>query len=301
MKTRFTSTVVAACVSVAVSLSPADAEALYGVSVFGNLVSFDSADPASVLSSTSITGNEYTGMGGGVYSINAIDFRPSTGTLFGLGNAPGSVYQLFTIDTITGAATKVGGEFSQSPSAFVFGFNFNPVTDQIRLVNNADQNGTINPTTGVYTAATTLTIGPASPTIVSASYTNSVAGAGSTTLYDINVDTTLMTVTVYQQTPENAGTLVFTSGPLVGVPTVLDLSFDISGATGVGFLSAADGGAFTTALYSVNPVTGATVALGTQADFLRTVAVVPVPEPSTVVLAGIGFTVLLALRRRRTA
>jgi hypothetical protein len=304
MKTPFTSMVVAACVSVAVSLCAAKAaksELLYGVSVFGDLVSFNSASPDVLLDSISITGNEYTGLGGGFYSINAIDFRPSTGVLYGLGNAPGSIYQLFTINIATGEATKVGGEFSQSASAFVFGFNFNPVTDQIRLVNNADQNGTINPTTGVYTAATALTIGPASPNIVSASYTNSFFGALSTTLYDINVDTTLMTVTVYQQTPENTGTLVFTSGPLASVPTVLDLSFDISGATGTGFLSAADGEFFVTTLYSVNPTTGATAILGTNDDFLRAVTVAPVPEPGVVALVGLGLAVILARRRTRTA
>jgi hypothetical protein len=110
-------------------------------------------------------------------------------------------------------------------------------------------------------------------------------------------------VTVYQQTPENAGTLVFTSGPLASMPTVLDLSFDISGATGIGYLSAANPDLFETTLYSVSPATGATETLGIHDNFLRavTVAPVPVPEPGVVALVGLGLVMLLARRRMQTA
>ena len=63
-----------------------------------NLLRFDSATPGTIDSTTPITGLQ------AAESIFAIDFRPATGQLYGIG----STGQLYTIDTTTAAATPVG-------------------------------------------------------------------------------------------------------------------------------------------------------------------------------------------------
>lgn len=64
------------------------------------LLAFDTASPGTVVSTTRIT-NLQAGE-----SIVAIDVRPATGQLYGLGSTSGQ--SLFSINLRTGAATKLG-------------------------------------------------------------------------------------------------------------------------------------------------------------------------------------------------
>src|SRR5688572_3331353 len=65
-------------------------------------------------------------------SIVGIDFRPSTGGLYGLG-VNGGIAHLYLINPTTGAATLVGGDIALPQSTGAagsgtgFGFDFNPV------------------------------------------------------------------------------------------------------------------------------------------------------------------------------
>src|SRR5688572_9073041 len=75
---------------------------LFGMNTIGQLISFDSAAPGTLLSSVPVTGltNE-------AEFIEAIDFRPGTGRLYALGHGPGDISRLYTINPSTGVATRV--------------------------------------------------------------------------------------------------------------------------------------------------------------------------------------------------
>lgn len=146
-----------------------------------------------------------------------IDFRPATGQLYGVSSAS----KLYTIDLATGAATAVGGMFTPAISGTEVGFDFNPTVDRIRLVTNTGQNLRLNPITGMV-VATDGSINPMGAAVTAVAYTNSVAGATTTTLYDIDVASDQLFV----QTPPNNGTLMRVGS--LGVQAVGEAGFDIA-------------------------------------------------------------------------
>ena len=127
--------------------------------------------------------------------------------------------------------------------------------DRIRVVSNQDQNLRLNPDTGA-TAATDLplqygTTDPnagTNPNVVGSAYTNNMAGATVTELYDIDSGLDI----VATQNPPNDGTLL-TDGPL-GVNTTALVGFDI--APGYGALASLTPINMKSRLYTVNVETG---------------------------------------------
>jgi hypothetical protein len=152
--------------------------------------------------------NARSGQSGGQVTITGlqsgenllgIDFRPATGQLYGLGSSS----RIYVIDLKTGAARAIGaGAFSPAISGTAVGFDFNPTVDRIRVVTSTGQNLRINPETG--TVAFTDGSIAGSSKVTSVAYTNSVAGATATTLFDIDVTTNKL----FKQDPPNDGTLV---------------------------------------------------------------------------------------------
>jgi hypothetical protein len=129
-------------------------------------------------------------------NLLVIDFRPSTGKLYGVTDAS----RLYVISLTTGVATQVGsGSFSPALNlggvggfAVDLGFDFNPVTDQIRIVIGTGQNLRLNPDTGsVVSVDSTLAFASGDPSagrapaVMAAAHTNNFPGATSTTLYTI--------------------------------------------------------------------------------------------------------------------
>lgn len=148
-------------------------------------------------------------------TILGIDFRPATGQLYGVG----STSRLYVINPATGAARAIGtGPFSPAVSGTLVGFDFNPTVDRIRLVTDAGQNLRLNPETGTVAATDGTLNGAAGARIAGAAYTNNMAGAATTTLYDLDTTTDML----YKQLPPNDGTLV----------EVGRLKLDISGEGG---------------------------------------------------------------------
>jgi hypothetical protein len=260
------------------------------------LVSFDSQTRA--VTSTVVLQTVNT-----LSPLSSIDFRPSTGQLYGY---DAGQRQLYTINTSTGALTAIGAAL---PAASGQEIDFNPTVDLIRLVGNGGQNLRLNPNTGAIAGTdTNLAYSPGdpnegdAPNVRAAGYTNSVSGAVTTTLYDIDVDNDVLVT----QTPANSG-LLQTVGPL-GVDLNAGLfgtfvGFDISGATGIAYLT---NGAFAgpSDLYSVNLATGAATSLGEILGLpagrtVASIAVAPVPEPSTILMAGIAAFGLAAYGWRR--
>ncbi len=186
----------------------------YGLSNANQLVKYNANAAETVISTTGITG-----LTGGE-KIIAIDFRPATGQLYGLGNSS----RLYIINYENGDATALGtASFTPAINGSLVGFDFNPTVDRIRLVTSSGQNLRLNPETGTV-AMTDGSLNPGTPAIVSAAYTNSVAGAATTTLFDIDVAANKL----YKQDPPNNGTLVEVGSLGITAATANDGGFDIS-------------------------------------------------------------------------
>ena len=273
--------------------SSAHAAQIFALTTTNSLVSFDSATPGTTTPVLAITGLQP------LERLLGIDFRPATGQLYSVGTTS----QVYLLNTTTGAATAVGGPFSPVVTGTNFGLDFNPTVDRIRLVSDAGQNLRLNPTTGVAITDTALAFAAGdlnfgnSPFVVGAAYTNNVNGALSTTLYDIDSRAGILAI----QNLPNAGTLN-TVGSL-GVATTGLVGFDISGADGTAFASLTSV-AGTPRLYTINLATGAATNIGVIGGGtlgISDISVVPIPEPSSLVLGGLGLAGLLAWRRKRAA
>ena len=165
--------------------------------------------PISTLSVTGLQSGE---------TLMAIDFRPATGQLYGLG----STSRIYTINLASGLATAIGANpFTPAISGGIAGFDFNPTVDRIRLVTGTGQNIRLHPETGA-AAAVDSDLNPGSPNVNAVAYTNSFAGASSTTLFDIDIASQKL----FMQDPPNDGKLVEV-GPL-GITPTDEGGFDIS-------------------------------------------------------------------------
>jgi hypothetical protein len=154
-------------------------------------------------------------------ALRAIDFRPQTGQLYGLGfnpaNGSGSA-TLYLLDPATAAATIVGvaggvangaGSPISLAGAASFGFDFNPTVDRIRVVTANGLNFRLNPNDGTVVGGaldTAINGLPAGSTgLVGAAYTNSFGQSltgGVTTLYTLDP----VSDRLFIQNPANSGT-----------------------------------------------------------------------------------------------
>lgn len=284
---RLSTTIGSSAIAALLAASPAAGEIVYGVTASQALLSWDSGAPTDIQTGTAIQGlgqNE---------KILGMDFRPLNGKLYALG----SFSNLYTIDVTTGQASLVGN-FSGSGTSLngsSFGFDFNPTIDRIRVVSEADQNLVLNPDTGGATAVTDLFYGSGdaafgvNPNNVASAYTNSFAGATTTQLY--GVDTAQDTLL----TQANSAGVLTTVGSL-GVDVNDTLAFDISGASGVGYMSVQASDLTRSTFWTVDLGTGEAMMLGEIGGgaLVTAIAVVPAPVAAAPLLAGV-----LGSRRRR--
>ena len=276
----------------ALSASTASAELVYGVTLTGSLVSWDSAAPSAYLSARTITGlqpNE---------QVKGIDFRPATGEVFALG----SFDRVYRVNTANAAMEFVGSFAPPNLRGSQFGWDFNPTVDRIRLVSDTEQNLRINPVTGGLAGGDTDLVYAAgdanfgiNPNIVHAAYTNNFAGATTTTLYVIDSGRNSLAI----QNPPNAGVLN-TVAALNAGGLPIDIGayggFDISGA-GTAYAALTLEGESVTRFFNVNLATGGVTggsAIG-GGEILVAMTVVPSPAGLGLALAGLP---LLARRRR---
>jgi Domain of unknown function (DUF4394) len=222
---------------------------LYGTDDRGSLVTFRERGSQQIQSKRSIVG-----LPGGVRLVG-IDFRPKTGELYGVGT-DSVTYRILLADrnaralsvaSFAGPGTTLAGA--------VFGVDFNPVPDRIRVVSDADQNLRLDPS-GVAAPAVDGALNPGNPSVVGAAYTNSAfsfAQPATTTLYVIDAATDTLNI----QNPPNNGTLTM---PLpLGIDVGNQVGFDIVGASRAYLTNAGSKG---TTLYSVNLTTGQATKLG---------------------------------------
>lgn len=222
----------------------------------------DSSNPSQSLGSIAITG-----LAPGEF-FKVIDYRPATGQLYGIA-ANVSAATLYVINTTTGAATRVGsGPFDPFIGGRNIAMDFNPVTDQIRIITNNAGNYRLNPNDATLVTDTSIDYAPGDPNAafenppVGIAYTNNVNGASSTTLYGIaGTDTGVILVTVGSPggspSSPDAG-LLFTVGPIgSGNLASFAAGMDISGATGVAYAHNESN-----QLRTVNLATGASTVIG---------------------------------------
>jgi hypothetical protein len=129
-----------------------------------------------------------------------------------------------------------------------FGFDFNPTVDRIRCISNTGQNLRLHPETGAI-AAVDGALNPGTPSITASAYTNNFAGATTTILYNIDVNTDKLT----KQDPPNNGTQVEVGA--LGINVEASSGFDIGSRSGTAYAALRVGS--TSALYTINLTTGA--------------------------------------------
>ena len=229
------------------------------------LVRFDSATPGIVVTVGAITGLQ----GGGSEVVAGIDFRPSNGQLYGLGivdGAPNDTARLYVIDTTTAIATQVGSSTINAPTSgdSVYGFDFNPTVERIRVVNVNDENLRLNPFTGgVAGDDTNLDDVSTTEEIVGAAYDRNFAGANRSTLFGIDRSTSSLVLQggLNGAVPPGPNGGVITSvGPLgVTLDATSDAGFDIA-EDGTAFAALTVGGS--TGLYTINLTSGEATLVG---------------------------------------
>ncbi|MBS9523116.1 DUF4394 domain-containing protein [Litoribacter alkaliphilus] len=226
---------------------PGDAPeiAFTALSSDNQLVWFQARDLSSPLNTVSITGLEDGD------EIVSIDYRPATGQLYGLGSSS----RLYIINENSGEATALGdGPFSPALEGENASLDFNPTVDRIRVVTNSGQNLRLHPELGTVVAEDGAISGGDNPMIGAVAYTNSMAGAESTELFDIDFSTNKL----YVQDPPNDG----------GLREIGDLGVDFNG-TGNFDISPDNSAALAVVyneqrnnLYTINLTTGAAQNVG---------------------------------------
>jgi len=223
---------------------------LLGLLPGNTLLRFNAASPFSIAATLPITGL----VAGD--TVIGIDLRPANGLVYAVANGP-DPDALYTINPLTGAATFIAN-LSVALSGTTFGVDFDPVTDTLRIVSDADINYSVNPVTGVVTAQAALN--PGNPNIAGAAYTNNNAGALSTSLYTIDFGTDVLNL----QDPQAAGTQVVV-GPL-GIDVNALLGFDIVPGNNIAFAAMTNAVNGQTGLYTIDLTTGAATLIGDIRD-----------------------------------
>jgi hypothetical protein len=130
---------------------------IYALDNGNNLLMFGSESGQAISRQVRITGVPI------LKRMIAIDFRASNGRLYGVGNDS----RVYTIDTLTGAATPVGAPFEPgiiSSFDIHFGMDFDPATDRIRLISSElGGNWSINPDDGTATTGNKPRYAPGDP------------------------------------------------------------------------------------------------------------------------------------------
>lgn len=255
---------VAACASHGEPAGPPRKEIVYAVTERGELVKFNAGQPQRLLARMPLQGLAAS------ERLVGIDFRVVRGVLYGLSNEG----RLYTIDTASGRASRVGNSAPVALKGQRFGVDFNPVADRIRVVSDEGQNLRVHPDTGMMAAIDPpLHYGAGDPRqssatrVLAAGYTYNKHNDKLTTNYAIDqaAGTLVMQGTkegVQPAVSPNAGWLR-TVGPL-GTGAVEDASFDIADINNAALAALRQQGR--TQLYLVDLESGRARALGTIGD-----------------------------------
>ncbi len=239
---------------------------VYGVTLSNRLVSFSRNSPQVFSSSVALLGL----LQPGEEVVVGMDFRPTDGSLhlltLNLGGTTPGLGRLYRVDLSNGRLTPgpllsppdagVSGcpqGYAGLPANGLFGVDFNPVVDRLRVVTSDGLNLRVDVGSGV-TCLDGL-IGSDSSVTASA-YTNNFNTAANTTLYGIDVESDRLVI----QNPPNDGTIVGVGALNTGAD-VSDAQMDIEGQSSQALAALTING--TAALFQVDLAAGGATLLGT--------------------------------------
>jgi len=295
--------------------SAAQAEIIFGLTTQNQLITFDSATPGTVATVGGVTGF----VAGD--ALVGIDFRPSlglnNGLLYAVGvNSTNGSGRIYTLNTTTGAAALVSTLAADPadttvPFPFltvmgsIFGIDFNPVVDRLRVTSDTTQNLRINVDNGLVQLDVPVAYVSGDPNfgdtplLASVAYSNNFGGATSTVLRGVDIGQSPDALVVFGNA--NAGTLM----------TALDLPFnssglngyDISGLTGTPYFSVTGAAASISQLYAAGA--GGVTLVGTIGGGVALIDIAApigaqqfVSEPGSLALFGLSLAGLALIRRR---
>jgi hypothetical protein len=245
--------------------TPLSAATIFALTSSNTIVAFDSATPGTSAAATiPASGIPITGLLP-AETLLTIDFRPSTGELYGIGSTM-RLYKLnVQLNVLTPPATAVATTVSAAPfttpaAGVKYGMDFNAVPDRIRLVNVTQDNLRVNPNNGSL-SGTDTDLNPAG-TVVDIAYDQSFPGSTTTTVYAIDSGSNLLKRLggVNGSVSPNTGILT-DIGPL-GVDFTTFSSIDFGAGSQLYALLRV---ASVTGLYTINKSTGAATLVGNVA------------------------------------
>lgn len=242
------------------------------------LVKYNAKDPGTSISSIMITGLQSS------ETMLAIDFRPATGQLYGVGSSS----RIYVINTTSGAARAIGTTaFTPALAGSVAAFDFNPTVDRIRLISTGGQNLRLNPETGTVAATDGIIniAGTNSATVTGAAYTENKAGAATTVLFDIDVQTDIL----YKQDPPNAGTLVSVGNLGVNLSGTGEFDIDAASNTGLAVYNNMSG---KPCIFTIDLMNGKAVNVG-ELSGITSVSGIAIPTKPVAFAVQDGTTLLI--------
>ncbi len=165
-------------VATAAAVQPAKAASIVGLMPDNRIIIFDSDKPG-LARTTAISGVQG--------NILGIDVRPADRKLYAVTDAD----VIYTIDPATGAASMVSNLSMSFKGGGKTVVDFNPVADRLRLMGMNGVNFRVHPDTGAVTTDGALAFAANDsnagkrPAVAAGAYTNSMAGARETALYNL--------------------------------------------------------------------------------------------------------------------
>lgn len=250
----------------------AQRELVVAVTASHELITFNAGQPERILERRPVTG-----LAAGERLVG-IDFRVARGVLYALSQTG----RLYTLDIPTGALKPVGAApAALALSGAVFGFDFNPAADRIRVVSSTGQNLRLHPDTGAAVDGDPAVDGvqpdPAlryaasdanarrAPDIAGAAYTYNTQDSKLTTNYAID---RALGALVMQGSREGATPVVSpNTGQLrtvgaLGLGPLTEVAFDIADVGNTALIAVRTPTDNQTRLHLVDLATGATKPLG---------------------------------------
>ncbi|MEP6795348.1 MAG: DUF4394 domain-containing protein [Saprospiraceae bacterium] len=192
----------------------------FALSDRNDLLRYKAGPPAQLVSVTPLIGL------GPTEHMLAIDFRPSNGNLYGVSDSS----RIYIISMDGGQVKPIGKTLEPTIKGSSVGFDFDPYTDQIRIVTDQGQNLRVDPDFGSV-AAVDADINPVGAAINAIAYSRTASAGRTFPLYDIDVARGVL----YRQDPPNDG-LVTMIGSL-GLVISGEGGFDIGSATNSSIIS----------------------------------------------------------------